>query len=227
MSLDAFRKARISFLSVIFNPMSRRVSWGWGLGFPRACDWREVNAMLEIDSVEALFDLLASQGGGAYFGEPVTVLEHCLQAAHFAAEAGSAPTLVAAALLHDVGHLLHTEGEDAADHGLDTRHEELGDQLLRAHLPPSVTEPIRLHVAAKRYLCHADAGYLGELSPSSVLSLGLQGGPMPDEEAMEFLAGPFGLEAILLRRWDDAAKIRDLDVPGLETYLPLVNSVWW
>jgi len=182
--------------------------------------------MTQIDSVEALFELLASQGGGAYFGEPVTVLEHCLQAAHFAAEEGSAPALVAAALLHDVGHLLHTEGEDVADHGLDTRHEELANHLLSAHLPASVTEPIRLHVAAKRYLCHADARYFGELSPSSVVSLGLQGGPMGHAEAAEFLAGRFALEAILLRRWDDAAKVRDLKVAGLETYLPLVKGLW-
>ena len=182
--------------------------------------------MMEIDSVEELMGLLASRGGEGYFGEPVTVLEHSLQAAHFAAEAESGPELVAAALLHDVGHMLHTEGEDAAERGLDTRHEELAGALLRAHLPAAVTEPIRLHVAAKRYLCFADAGYLAALSPSSAISLGLQGGPMTAAEAALFLAGPCAWEAVALRRWDDAAKIPGLPVPELGAYPPLIQSLW-
>ena len=183
-------------------------------------------SIVRLDTPEALLELLASQGGESYFGEPVTVLEHCLEAAHFAREANSAPALIAAALLHDVGHLLHQESEDVADHGIDTRHEELANQMLSAHLPAAVTEPIRLHVAAKRYLCFADPNYLAALSPSSVLSLSLQGGPMSPEEASAFLAGPFAQEAITLRHWDDEAKIPELPVPGVDFYLPLMKSLW-
>jgi len=185
-----------------------------------------IESMARLDTPEALLELLASQGGESYFGEPVTVLEHCLEAAHFAREANSVPTLIAAALLHDVGHLLHQESEDVADHGIDTRHEELADQMLSAHLPASVTEPIRLHVAAKRYLCFADPDYFAALSPSSVLSLTLQGGPMSPEEASAFLAGPFAQEAITLRHWDDEAKIPELPVPGVDSYLPLMKNLW-
>jgi len=184
------------------------------------------NVMTEFDTPEEVLELLATQGGESYFGEPVTVLEHSLEAAYFAREANSLPTLIAAALLHDVGHLLHQESEDVAEQGVDTRHEELADRLLSAHLPASVTEPIRLHVAAKRYLCLADAAYLEALSPSSVLSLGLQGGPMAQEEAAAFLASPFAQEAIALRHWDDEAKIPALPVPDAESYLPLLKELW-
>ena len=169
---------------------------------------------------------MVSRGGESYFGEPVTVLEHCLQAAFFAGELGSPDTQIIAALLHDVGHLLHQEGEDVADLGVDTRHEELANQKLRAHLPAAVTEPIRLHVAAKRYLCFADAAYLNALSPSSVLSLGLQGGPMSSEEANAFLALPFAREAITRRQWDDESKIPELPVPDIHAYLPQLKTLW-
>ena len=134
--------------------------------------------------------------------------------------------LIVAALLHDVGHLLHSEEEDVADQGLDTRHEELGDLYLAAYLPASVTEPIRLHVAAKRYLCAVNPGYLAALSPSSLLSLKLQGGPMSSEEAEAFLLQPFGPEGVTLRRWDDEAKIPNLPVPTADSYLPLIKTLW-
>lgn len=181
---------------------------------------------LELDSPEAVVEMMAKRGGGSYFGEPVTVLEHCLQAAHFALRESSADALVIAALLHDIGHLLHQEGEDAAEDGIDTRHEELAERMLAAHLPQAVTEPIRLHVAAKRYLCFADPAYRQALSPSSQLSLELQGGPMSPREAEEFLAGPFARQAVALRLWDDEAKIPDLPVPPLEDYIPQLRTLW-
>jgi phosphonate degradation associated HDIG domain protein len=175
---------------------------------------------------EEVLELLTGRGGGSYFGEPVTVLEHCLQAAHFAREAGCSDALIVAALLHDVGHLLHPEAEDIADHGVDTRHEEIADEYLRAHLPETVTRPIRLHVAAKRYLCAIDPEYLSELSPSSLLSLRLQGGPMSQEEAAVFIVQPLAEEGVTLRLWDDEAKIPALRVPEADTYLPLIRSLW-
>jgi len=185
-----------------------------------------IEATLFPETPQAVFSMMEARGGGSYFGEPVTVLEHCLQAAFYARQTDSSPELVAAALLHDIGHLLHHQGEDVAEQGHDTRHEKLGEELLARHLPAAVTEPIRMHVAAKRYLCFAEPEYLGELSPSSLLSLGLQGGPMSDTEAEAFLAQPFAREAVELRRWDDEAKVPHLVVPTLASYMPLVASLW-
>ncbi len=180
----------------------------------------------ELDTPEAVIQLMAKCGGESYFGEPVTVLEHCLQAAFFAERASSENALVIAALLHDIGHLLHQEGEDAAEGGIDTRHEELAERVLSAHLPQAVTEPIRLHVAAKRYLCFADPAYAQALSPSSQLSLQLQGGPMSPKDAELFRGGPFARQAVALRLWDDEAKIPNLPVPPLEDFIPRLRTLW-
>jgi phosphonate degradation associated HDIG domain protein len=181
---------------------------------------------ISIDSPEAILTLLESRGGESYFGEPVTVLEHCLQSAHFASTEGRSAELVTAALLHDIGHLLHTETEDIAEQGHDTHHEELADRILSTHLPPAVTEPIRMHVAAKRYLCHIDSAYFDDLSPSSKLSLRLQGGPMSADEAADFLAQPFAKDAVQLRHYDDRAKIPDFETPQASAYLGFVKSLW-
>ena len=182
--------------------------------------------MRSVTSLDELFVLLAAGGGEAYFDEPVTVLEHSLQAAWFVSRKNDESTLVAAALLHDLGHLLHAEGEDAAARGLDTRHEELAAKSLAEHLPEAVLDPIRMHVAAKRYLCFADPHYLAALSPASIESLALQGGPMSATEAEAFLSMPHAQQSIALRHADDAAKVPGLSVPGLESYRPLVASLW-
>jgi phosphonate degradation associated HDIG domain protein len=182
--------------------------------------------MMHLSTVDQVFAWLASGGGTAYFGEPVSVLEHSLQAAWIIRQNGGDETLVAAALLHDVGHLLHLEGEDAARRGLDTRHEELGVAALAGHLPDAVLDPIRMHVAAKRYLCFAEPKYLNALSPASVESLTLQGGPMTATDAETYLALPHAREALRLRRADDAAKIAGLVVPELDSYRPLVTGFW-
>ena len=176
--------------------------------------------------MDEVFELLAAGGGEAYFGEPVSVLEHSLQSAWFVKRKGGEPALVAAGLLHDVGHLLHSEGEDVATHGVDTRHEELGAEALAEHLPAAVLDPIHLHVAAKRYLCKADERYFRQLSPASVESLALQGGPMSEAEAEAFMALPHAREAVILRRADDAAKVKGLEVPALDSYRELVTSLW-
>lgn len=182
--------------------------------------------MRQLSSVDEVFALLESGGGEAYFGEPVSVLEHSLQAAWFVQRKGGDDALIAAALLHDLGHLLHGEGEDAVEHGLDTQHEELGVEALGDHLPASVLDPIRLHVAAKRYLCFAETRYLAQLSPASLQSLALQGGPMTAVEAEAFLALPHARESLMVRRADDAAKVQELQVPQLITYFPLVRNLW-
>jgi phosphonate degradation associated HDIG domain protein len=182
--------------------------------------------MKPITTLDRVFELLAMGGGAAYFGEPVTVLEHSLQAAWFVQRSNASAPLVAAALLHDLGHLMHSEGEDVAQRGLDTRHEELAAAVLAGHLPDSVLDPIRMHVAAKRYLCFAEPDYLAALSPASMESLALQGGPMSAAEAEAYLALPHAREALSLRRADDSAKVPGLSVPGLESYRPLVSALW-
>jgi phosphonate degradation associated HDIG domain protein len=182
--------------------------------------------MRMIDSIDEVFELLAAGGGEAYFGEPVTVLEHSLQAAWFVQRKNAEASLVVAALLHDVGHLLHDAGEDAGARGVDTHHEDLGVEALMDRLPDAVLDPIKLHVAAKRYLCFAQPRYLAALSPASVESLALQGGPMSADEAEAFLAWPHASEAIVLRHADDAAKVKGLAVPELDSYRPLVEALW-
>jgi predicted HD phosphohydrolase len=182
--------------------------------------------MQRFTSVDDVFELLESGGGEAYFCEPVTVLEHSLQAAWCVQSGGGESTLIAAALLHDLGHLLHSEGEDAAMRGLDTQHQELAAAALGDRLPASVLDPICLHVAAKRYLCYAESGYLSALSPASQESLALQGGPMSFAEATEFLSLPHAAAGLSLRRADDAAKVRGLQVPQLDAYRGLIESLW-
>jgi phosphonate degradation associated HDIG domain protein len=156
-----------------------------------------------LDRIEQLF---AERGTGEYHGEAVTQLEHALQAATLAVRDDRPPAWVAAALLHDVGHLLHGHGEDCATQGIDDQHEELGVRLLAKAFGPEVTEPVRLHVAAKRYLCATDPGYFLALSPTSVRSLGLQGGPMSPGEVTEFERSPHRAAAVAIRRYDDGAK---------------------
>jgi predicted HD phosphohydrolase len=108
--------------------------------------------------------------------------------------------------------------EDVAQHGIDDTHEEIGAAWLERHFGLAVSSPVRLHVAAKRYLCAIDASYLESLSPASQLSLRLQGGPFTKGEARKFAGEPHVAAAIALRRWDDGAKVPGLAVPGLESY---------
>ncbi len=178
--------------------------------------------MTLIDSVLHLF---AEKGQGLYFGEAVTETEHALQTAHLAQSHAAEPSLVAAALLHDIGHLLHGLPEDIANRNIDGHHEEAGAIWLAQHFGPAVAEPVRLHVAAKRYLCATEPNYLASLSPASRLSLELQGGAFQAEDAQSFLLNPFASAAISLRRWDDAAKVLGLKVPGLEHYRACLETV--
>ncbi len=175
--------------------------------------------------IDRLLTLFREQGNGAYFGEAVTETEHALQCADLAEQSGAAPELVAAALLHDVGHLLHGLGEDVAEHGIDARHEEGGATWLRGHFQPVVVDPVRLHVAAKRYLCAVEPDYLAGLSEASQLSLRLQGGPMSPEEVRHFEREPGFRAAVAVRRWDDGAKVPGLAVPGLDHYRPCLEAV--
>ncbi|WP_395443355.1 HD domain-containing protein [Caulobacter sp. UC70_42] len=163
--------------------------------------------------------------GDLHYGEGVSQLEHALQTAHHAKLDNAPPELVAAALLHDVGHLMQKIGENAADLGIDTRHEHIGAGYLARVFSPAVTEPIRLHVAAKRYRVSVDPAYLERLSPASLQSLALQGGPMSAAEIDDFLADPAAHSALRLRGYDEAGKAPDAEVAGLATYHDLLRDL--
>lgn len=178
-----------------------------------------------MNVVDRIIELFATKGHDAYVGEPVSQLEHALQSAHHAESLGASDALVVAALLHDIGHLMHKLPEDAADHGVDTRHEHLGQAWLARYFGAEVTEPIALHVPAKRYLCATDAQYQSQLSPASVQSLALQGGPLGDDEVRAFEQHPFYREAVTLRRCDDLAKVPNLAVPPLDHYRERMNRL--
>ncbi|WP_198369243.1 phosphonate degradation HD-domain oxygenase [Roseomonas rosulenta] len=174
------------------------------------------------DVVTEIHDLLEHRADGAYGLHDVTQREHALQAARLAERDGQPDALIAAALLHDIGHLVHDLGEDPAAEGVDDRHEELGHAWLTRHFGPEVTEPVRLHVAAKRYLCATEADYVARLSPDSVRSLALQGGPMSASEIAAFEALPHHAAAVTLRRYGEAAKVRALETPPVAHFLPCV-----
>ncbi len=174
--------------------------------------------------VAELADLFARLGS-LHYGEDVTQLEHALQTAHHAKVDGAPPALVAAALLHDVGHMMQKVGENAADLGIDTRHEHISAGYLARAFGPEVTEPIRLHVAAKRYRVAVDPAYLARLSKASLQSLTLQGGPMSESEIEIFLADPAAQAALRLRGYDEAGKAPDVEVAGFETYRDLLRDL--
>lgn len=170
-------------------------------------------------------DIFNRRGAESYLGEQVTMSEHMLQGAQLAEQAGAPDTMVAGALLHDIGHYTNEFPEDALEKGTDTLHEEAGALVLDPFFPSSVTDCIRWHVAAKRFLCATDRRYLARLSPASVHTLNLQGGPMGADEVAAFARHP-NLEAILqVRIWDDEAKVKNMPTPPFEHYAPLLQRV--
>jgi gamma-butyrobetaine dioxygenase len=177
------------------------------------------------DPIGALATLFAGPGSRDYFGEPVSQAAHMLQSAAHARAAGASPALVAAALLHDVGHFLGpVSGHDLLN-GTDNRHCEVGAAWLATWFPAAVTEPVRLHVAAKRYLCAIEPIYLTELSIASLYTLTVQGGPMRPDEAVGWATHPYARDALALRRWDEAAKDPAKLTEPFETYRPLLASL--
>jgi phosphonate degradation associated HDIG domain protein len=178
-----------------------------------------------MNVVQRILTLFRQEGNGAYFSEAVTETEHALQCAYRAEQSAAAPELIAAALLHDVGHLLHGLPEDIAERGIDGRHEEAGAAWLKRWFGPAVVDPVRLHVAAKRYLCAVEPDYHAALSEASRRSLHLQGGPMSPEEVRRFEQERWFRSATLVRRWDDGAKVPGLVVPGLDHYRPCLEAV--
>jgi phosphonate degradation associated HDIG domain protein len=172
----------------------------------------------KVSIVDEIMELFARHGAVAYHGECVSQTEHALQAADLARRDRAPNWLIVAALLHDLGHLLDGQDEDFAERGIDGRHEKAACTWLARHFGTEVTEPIRLHVDAKRYLCTVDPYYSAGLSSASRSSLALQGGLMDAEELARFENNPSHQDAVQLRHWDDMAKVPGLNVPGLEYY---------
>ncbi|KAK7448129.1 hypothetical protein VKT23_013888 [Stygiomarasmius scandens] len=191
--------------------------------------------------INALFDLLTSHGEGDYFGESISQLDHSLQAAHLAKQAGAADTTVAAALLHDCGQIIPLEiihgqlgvqqrgidvdmilpsGESVGRH----EHDHIGASYLASlGFPSTVCELVHDHVVAKRYLTAVEDGYYENLSKTSKNSLQFQGGPFSPEQIHEFEQDHLFAEKVAMRRFDDAAKIVGAEVPNLEAYRPVLE----
>ena len=170
-------------------------------------------------------DIFERRGADSYLGEQVTMSEHMLQGALLAEEAGAPDALVAGALLHDIGHYTNEFPEDALEQGIDNHHDTAGAAVLAPFFPKVVTDCVLHHVGAKRYLCATDSSYFGKLSPASVHTLNLQGGPMSAEEVAEFRRNP-NLDAIIqVRIWDEGAKVAGKPTPDFWHYAPLLQRV--
>ncbi len=174
-------------------------------------------------ALDELVTLFESEVATAMYDEVVTEREHALQAAQRAEAAGAPEATVAAALLHDVGRLLIEA--DATFVAADRAHDRVGERYLGRWFGSEVTAPVGLHVAAKRYLCATEPEYLDRLSPVSVRSLEVQGGPMTEAEVEAFRAGEGWETAVQLRRWDDAAKLEDHPTKAVADYLPLLERL--
>jgi gamma-butyrobetaine dioxygenase len=178
-------------------------------------------ALASIDSILSMY----GTWGNETYDEDVTQLDHALQCAALAKHEGSSEELIAAALLHDIGHLFEIERRNSPDYSADLRHEVTGSDYLSELFPTAVTVPIAMHVEAKRYLAANEAGYFDRLSRGSQRSLEVQGGPFTAAESACFLALEGSADAVKLRRWDDFGKVIGLDVPDFDSWIPLLLRV--
>tara|TARA_B100000579_G_scaffold336361_1_gene287211 strand:- start:504 stop:1079 length:576 start_codon:yes stop_codon:yes gene_type:complete len=178
------------------------------------------------DIVSYIINLLQTKGSDIQYGnEDVTQLEHALQCAELAEQHHLPNPTIAAALMHDIGHLLY-EDEDPIHKGKDGYHENLGADYLSKYFHEDVTIPIRAHVDSKRYLSSTEEGYYENLSEASKLSLKVQGGPFTKEEADQFIKKPFMKEAVEMRRFDDMAKVLNKKTPDLNHFRPYLEEAY-
>ncbi|HYX18127.1 MAG TPA: HD domain-containing protein [Nostoc sp.] len=175
-------------------------------------------------TIESIIDLFTEKGSQSYGAEAVSQLEHALQCASLAEISGQNHELITACLLHDLGHLIHNLGDNPATKGIDDQHEHQAIPLLRQIFSPAVTQPIRLHVVAKRYLCSVVPEYWESLSAASKRSLELQGGIFSPEQAEKFIQQPYAQDAVQLRIYDDKAKITNLPTPDLNHFTQFITA---
>ena len=181
--------------------------------------------MQVLDDLARLYDERGATRYETNLATGVSQQQHALQCAALAVQAGAPDTLVAAALLHDLGHLLYEPASDGHAGGRDDVHQYMALSFLRPYFPLSLLEPIKLHVDAKRYLCHVDSNYWSALSVGSQSSLKRQGGPFDEKKAAAFIALPFAHDAVALRRWDDRAKDPGRAAPPFATYRGLLARI--
>jgi len=179
---------------------------------------------MTFDSIDSILELFHGWGTDHY-DEDITQLDHALQCAAHARSSGETDALIAAALLHDIGHLIDLDAGGTVEQPISQRHEDVGAAALSALFPATVTAPIALHVRAKRYLAATEPGYIAGLSAGSRASLGRQGGPMSAEERASFESNPGFADACALRRWDDLGKVEGLVVEPLDSYVQLLNRL--
>ncbi|MEM7318468.1 MAG: HD domain-containing protein [Pseudomonadota bacterium] len=175
--------------------------------------------------VPFLAGIFERRGDEEYLGEPVTMAEHMLQAATLAERGGLSEDIIVAALLHDIGHFTSEFGMFTMDDVNDRYHEDAGAQVLDPFFPSVVTDCVRYHVSAKRYLCATRPEYFRRLSDASVHSLNLQGGPFTEEEVQRFERNPNLDQIVQVRYLDDAGKHADLETPGFDHFAPIVQRL--
>lgn len=176
-----------------------------------------------MNPVEETLQLLAGSASEAYYGEAVTQLEHALQTAQLARAAHADDETILAALLHDIGHVLD-QGHLHADLGVIDHDRQGADWLRSRGFSERLVQLVEAHVEAKRYLVATNADYAARLSPSSVRTLALQGGPMTPAEASAFADDPLMREKLRMRSWDEQAKVPNAPVDSLESYRPLIEA---
>ena len=177
-------------------------------------------------ATEHVIRLFEQRGQGRYGSEQVSQLQHALQCAVFAKRQGAGSAMIVAALLHDLGHIIdHQAMPESDDQNLDDAHEQRAYQWIKSNFGKSVADPVRLHVAAKRYLCTVEPEYLTKLSPASLKSFHDQGGLMSQSQIDDFRDEPFAFEAVELRRWDDLAKDPTMQTPTIDDFAPLLDHL--
>lgn len=182
------------------------------------------NNVTKENVVDFLIEMFNTRGQDEYLGEAISQSEHMLQCAVVADQFDASETVILASLLHDVGHFMHDLDFDCADHGIDSRHEDVASDFLKKFYPAEVTEPVRMHVDAKRYLCAVEDDYFDKLSEASVHSLNLQGGPMNEAEVKSFEESPHLKDALDLRRYEEAGKCEGVETPKIEDYRALMEK---
>ena len=177
-----------------------------------------------MDIVKRIGEVFDRNGKALYGGEAVTQTQHALQCATLAEQDGASPELITASLLHDIGHVLDPEFEAALEREEDLYHEDIGEAFLADWFGDAVTQPVKLHVGAKRYLCAVDETYKDKLSPASLQTLRLQGGPMTADEVLAFENNGHHRAAVQLRIWDDRAKDPGQATPGIDHFMEYVRQ---
>ena len=185
----------------------------------------ETSKLTSQNIVAFIGDIFDRCGSEEYLGEPVTMGEHMLQGATIAQQNGQDEEIIVGALLHDIGHFTSEFGTFSMDDIEDRFHEEAGAQVLAEFFPTVITDCVRYHVAAKRYLCATKPEYYNRLSPASVHSLNLQGGAMAPEEVSEFEKNPNLKKIIQVRYLDEAGKRADMDTPDFWHFAPMVQRI--